>query len=59
MSVWDTAGKLVPISQRSIALTIGPGGDGVVCTFGFKNDQAQCLKASGVLQLIAPEAILL
>ena len=53
------AGKLVPISQGSTTLTIGPGGDGVLCTFGFKNDQAQRLKASKVLHFIAPEAILL
>ncbi|KAK9834629.1 hypothetical protein WJX74_006118 [Apatococcus lobatus] len=56
---WVIVGKLVPIGQASTAMTIGPGGDGVLCTFGLKNDQAQCLEASKVLQMIAPEAILL
>ena len=50
-------GKVMPLTQLSVIITKGPGGDGVLCTPGFKNDRSRRLKKIGILQAIIPKLV--
>ena len=50
------AGKIVPLQQKQVILTTGPGGDGAVCTVAFTDVGMERLQKSCILQQLAPES---
>ena len=50
------AGKIVPLQQKQIILTTGPGGDGAVCTVALTDVGMERLQKSCILKQLAPEA---